>query len=294
MGDAVPDAPAPPKRQRLRPLRWARTVLLGLGAGSVGVTLVLLALENSFVYHPAPASVSWEPAPSDRFQDVALTTPAGVRLHAWWCPVDGARGAVLYCHGNAGNLSHRGHAVVAMQQALGESVLIFDYPGYGKSEGSPSEAGCYAAADTAYDWLRRVPKVPENHILLYGGSLGGGVAVDLACRRPHRALLLVRTFTSMPEVGQRLYPWLPVRWLMRNRFDSLAKIGQCHRPVVIASGTADGLVPFEQGRRLFEAANEPRLFYPLDGAGHNDPLPLAFFPEALRFIEQAEARQNPG
>jgi fermentation-respiration switch protein FrsA (DUF1100 family) len=282
------DAAAPKRRRALRLLRAA---LLGVGGGYVGVVLVLLALENRFVFQPTPAAEHWQPPPSDRFQDVTFATPAGDRLHAWWCPADGAAGAVLYCHGNAGNLSHRGQSVLAMQKALGESVLIFDYPGYGKSEGRPSEAGCYAAADAAYDWLRRVPGVPEDRILLYGGSLGGGVAVDLAGRRPHRALLLAKTFTSMPDVGRQLYPWLPVRLLMRNRFDNLAKIGKCTRPVVIASGTADRLVPLAQGRRLFAAANEPKLFYPLEGQDHNDPLPARFFAEARQFIEQAEARR---
>jgi fermentation-respiration switch protein FrsA (DUF1100 family) len=281
-------APVLPRRRRRGAARWARTVLLGLGGGYVGILLMLLALENRLVYHPAPASVSWQPAPSDRIQDIEFTTPAGVRLHAWWCPADGADGAVLYCHGNAGNLSHRGQSVVGMARVLGESVLIFDYPGYGKSEGSPSEAGCYAAADAAYDWLLRVPKVPGERVVLYGGSLGGGVAVDLAARRPHRALVLARTFTSMPEVGQGLYPWLPVRWLMRNRFDNLAKIGKCHRPVVIASGRVDDLVPFDQGRRLFAAANEPKLFYPLEG-GHNEPLPGQFFRDVRQFLEKCEA-----
>jgi fermentation-respiration switch protein FrsA (DUF1100 family) len=263
--------------------------VLGLGGGYLGVILVLLALENRFVYHPTPASESWEPPPSPSFQDVELTTPAGVKLHAWWCPVPGASGAVLYCHGNAGNLSHRGPSILAMQKELRESVLIFDYPGYGKSQGKPSEAGCYAAADTAYDWLRRGPNIPGERILLFGGSLGGGVAVDLASRKPHRALILAKTFTSMPDVGKSLYPWLPVRWLMRNRFDSLAKIKQCRGPVIITHGTADGLIPFSQGERMFAAANEPKLFHRLDGDDHNSPLPAEFFQAARRFLEETEA-----
>jgi fermentation-respiration switch protein FrsA (DUF1100 family) len=277
-----PGAPSPIRR-------IVRVCLLGLGGGYVGVILVLLALENRLVYHPTPASEGWEAPPRASFQDVELRTPAGVKVHAWWCPVEGASGAVLYCHGNAGNLSHRGLSILAMQKELGESVLIFDYPGYGKSEGTPGEAGCYAAADAAYDWLRQVAKISGERITLFGGSLGGGVAVDLASRQPHRALLLAKTFTSMPDVGQAMHPWLPVRWLMRNRYDNLAKIKQCKQPVVITHGTADGLIPFSQGERLFAAANEPKLFYRLDGEDHNSPLPVDFFRAARRFIESAEA-----
>src|SRR5207248_5963463 len=132
-------------------------------------------------------------------------------------------------------------------QQLEMPVLIFDYPGYGRSEGSPSEAGCYAAAEAAYAWLVQTQQVPPGQIILYGGSLGGGVAVELARRQPHRALILVSTFTSIPDMAQQLYPWLPARWLVRNRFDSLAKIGQCTQPVFIAHGTADGLLPYTQG-----------------------------------------------
>jgi fermentation-respiration switch protein FrsA (DUF1100 family) len=286
----MPAAPACPGRRRSRLYCGLRALVLGVGGGYLGVILVLMALENRLVFFPTPAAVDWQPPLSDLIQDVQLTTPPGMKLHAWWLPQEGATGAILYCHGNAGNLSHRGRSVVAMQQAMRQSVLIFDYPGYGHSEGRPSEAGCYAAADAAYDWLRRVPEIPGEQIVLYGGSLGGAVAVDLAARRPHRALLLAKTFTSMPEVGQHLHPWLPVRWLMRNRFDNLAKIGRCKGPVVIANGTADTLVPFSHGEGLFAAANEPKLFYPLEGANHNDPLPMEFFQAARRFIEQAEPR----
>jgi fermentation-respiration switch protein FrsA (DUF1100 family) len=255
----------------------------------LGVILVLMALENYLVYHPARASQDWQPPPSPRVQDVELHTPDGTRIHAWWFPYEGARGAVLYCHGNAGNLSHRGGGILAMQQVLHEAVLIFDYPGYGRSGGKPSEAGCYAAAEAAYDWLVRKQQVGPNQIILYGGSLGGGVAVELASRKPHRALLLLKTFTSLPDVAGRMYPWVPVRWLMRNRYDSLRKIGKCTRPVFIANSTADRLVPFAQGERLYAAAHEPKSFYRLDGADHNDPVPAGLFTAFREFLAKAEA-----
>ena len=220
-----------------------------------------------------------------------LVSADGTRLHAWWCPCKDpvsrqeriGAGAVLYCHGNAGNLSHRGRSIVAMAESLKVGVLIFDYPGYGKSEGSPTEMGCYAAADAGYAWLTETKNVDPARIILYGGSMGGGVAVDLASRRDHRALILAKTFTSMPDVGKRLLPWLPVHWLMRNRFNNLSKIEFCHRPVLIANSSEDELIPYAHGEKLFEAANEPKLFVPLTG-GHNEPLNAEFFRALIGFL----------
>jgi fermentation-respiration switch protein FrsA (DUF1100 family) len=265
--------------------RLARSVLVA-GCCYLGVLLVLMALENSLVYHPSRGME--KPPPPLHAEDLMLPTAAGPRIHAWWCPREKARGALLYCHGNAGNLSHRGGAVVTLQQLLGESVLIFDYPGYGRSEGKPSEAGCYAAADAAYDWLTQTQKIPADRIILYGGSLGGAVAVDLASRRPHRALVLIKTFTTLPDVAARLHPWLPVRWLMRNRFPSVTKIGQCKQPVFIAHGTTDGLIPFDQGERLYAAANQPKHFCAMPGVDHNDPLTAQCFEELRQFLARTD------
>jgi fermentation-respiration switch protein FrsA (DUF1100 family) len=249
----------------------------------------LFFLENRFVYHPTSAAQDWQKPPDSRIQDIEFHTADGTRIHAWWYPVPEAQGALLYCHGNAGNLSHRGGSVVGLGQALHSSVLIFDYPGYGRSDGSPSEKGCYAAADAAYDWLVQTAKAAPEKILLYGGSLGGGVAVELASRRPHRALVLLKTFTSLPDVGQSMFPWLPVRWLMRNRFDNLAKLSKCKQPVFIAHGTADRLVPFTQGERLYAAANEPKYFFRIEDADHNDPAPAEMIVALKQFLEKAES-----
>jgi fermentation-respiration switch protein FrsA (DUF1100 family) len=256
------------------------------------------------VYHPIPASEEWvDPSIYNlKAEDVELQTADGTRLHAWWCPVESRKsslsapalnskpttGALLYCHGNAGNLSFRAYAIPSWHEFLHVPVLIFDYPGYGKSAGKPSERNCYAAADAAYDWLTQTKGVPPDQIMIYGGSMGGGVAIDLASRRPHRALVLAKTFTSMPDVGQSIYPWLPVRWVMRNRFDNLAKIGRCRSPVFMAHGTADGLVPFPLAQKLYEAANEPKRFFILEGCDHNDALPPEMFQELGRFLESQD------
>lgn len=249
----------------------------------LGILLVLLFFENRLLYHPARANEDWAAPPNELVQDVELSAD-GVKIHAWWCPPPGWKpehGAMLYCHGNAGNLSHRGGAIADWQRERAEAVLIFDYPGYGRSEGAPSEAGCYAATDAAYDWLTEVQKVRPEAVILLGRSLGGGAAAHLAVSRPHRALVLLCAFTSVPDMAQQMFPWLPCRWLVRNRFENLSRIKQCRGPLLIAHGTADEVVPFTHGERLFAAANEPKHFFAMPGEGHNAALGPDFF-QALR------------
>jgi uncharacterized protein len=246
---------------------------------------VLLLLENWLVYRPSGPE-DWQVKPSEEVEDVELTSADGVHLHGWWYPQPAAATALVYFHGNAGNLSWRGPAMVTVRRQLNASVLMVDYPGYGKSQGHPTEAGCYAAADAAYAWLTTSQRIPGDQVLIFGASLGGGVAVDLASRKPHRALILVKTFTSMPDVGQQLYPFMPVRWLMRNRFESLAKLDHCKRPIFIAHGDADQVIPFAHGQRLYAAAPGPKHFLTLPGADHNDPLPIAFYEELKAFLAQ--------
>lgn len=280
MAAAVPQPPWSPRRLLLRWLFLAGCVYLG-------VLLLLMFLENRLVYHPATAARDWwQPPPKSDIQDVELRSADGTLIHGWYCPHPSSPGAVLYFHGNAGNLSHRGHSIVKVRDILKSSVLIIDYPGYGKSGGNPSEKGCYLAADAAYAWLRDEKKFPGENILLFGASLGGGVAVDLAAREPTRALVLVKTFTSAPDVGAHFYPWLPVRWVMRNRFNNLEKIGKVRAPVFIAHGDIDEVVPFRLGKKLYEAANEPRAFFLLEGQDHNQRLGEDFFRALIPFLDQ--------
>jgi fermentation-respiration switch protein FrsA (DUF1100 family) len=267
-------------------MKWLWRTLRILVVAYLGVCLVLWLLENSMVFRPTKATDNWESDPAAETEDVDLTGADGTRLHAWWLPCPGAQHALLYCHGNAGNLSHRAGSIAKLRDLLKVHVLIFDYPGYGKSSGRPTEKGCYQAADAAYAFLTDSQKIEPENVLIYGGSLGGGVAVDLASRKPHRGLVLVKTFTSAPDAGAGMFPWLPVRWLMRNRFDSLRKIKACKRPVFIGHGTADTLIPYAHGQRLFEAANEPKEFFTLDGSDHNDPLPPEFFAALRTFLDK--------
>jgi fermentation-respiration switch protein FrsA (DUF1100 family) len=245
---------------------------------------VLKSLENRLVFFPLRAAESWE-SPPDQTEDVWLTSPDGTRLHAWFLPHDGP-GAVLVSHGNGGNLSHRGTLIENLRRHLGRSVLIYDYPGYGKSDGRPTEADCYLAGGAAYKWLTGERKVPADRVVLLGESLGGGVAVELATRHDHEALVLLYTFTSLPDAARFHYPWVPCELLMTNRFDNLTKIEKCRRPVFVAHGTADEVVPFRQGEELFAAAHEPKRFLRMDGATHNGDLDERFYSELRRFLDE--------
>ena len=170
-------------------------------------------------------------------------------------------------------------------ESLDRSVLIFDYPGYGRSEGKPSEAGCYASAEAAYDWLTRVQRIAPERIVIAGESLGGGVAVDLASRRRHQALVLIRTYTSIPEVARQNVVLSSAPAIMVNRFDSLKKLPLCGSPVLIAQADQDRLMPFAHGEQLRDACRGQARLVRLQGLDHNDPLPATFFVELRGFLE---------
>jgi uncharacterized protein len=260
----------PQRSLRSRLLRLVGRWAVILSVFYVAVVVVFWFFERRLVFRPAPAAEAWEQPVDPATQDVWLTSADGTKLHAWWLPpTDPAAGAVLVAHGNGGNISHRGQLAADLKRTLGAGVMLFEYPGYGKSEGRPTEAGCYAAGEAAYRWLTDEAKVPANRIILLGESLGGGPAVELATRHDHRALVLVFTFTSLPTVAKVHYRFLPTQLLMRTRFDNISKIARCRRPVFIAHGTADCVVPFSHGEALFAAANEPKEFLRIDGCDHD-------------------------
>ncbi len=285
-----------PDNGKPRPPRFARTrrILVLLAVTYLCVIGMLVVMENWLIFRPTRAAETWFDPRAIQLQarDVELLSADGNRLHAWWCPsaepAATAYDTLLYLHGNGGNLSYWGKAVTSWRKQLGTSILIVDYPGYGHSQGRPSETGCYAAADAAYDWLMQKEGIKPERLLIVGESLGGGVATDLAHRRPYGALVLLCSFTSVPDMAQALYPWVPGRWLVRTQFDNLAKIGQCRRPLFIAHGMADNLIPFSQGERLFAAAAEPKCFLPLRGQGHMLQLDADFFGTLRRFLAGAD------
>jgi fermentation-respiration switch protein FrsA (DUF1100 family) len=278
---------APPGKPKKR---WYWRVLRFVVVVYVGVAIGMWFLENHLVFRGETSAENWQDPPDPMIEEVTFRTADGVQIHSWYLPVPKAEGVVLFCHGNGGNVSYSGDRMGRIRDHLGYSTLAIDYPGYGKSEGKPNEAKCYAAAEAAFRWLTEEKKIPASRIILFGDSLGGGVAVEMATRHEHRALVLAKSFTSLPAVAQRMYRWLPVRWLMRNRFDNLSKIPNCTGPVFIANGTKDGLVPYAHGEELFGAANEPKLFFPLVDQDHNDKLPDEFMLALRQFLNEHPAK----
>ncbi len=248
-----------------------RRRLLTLLAAVAGFYAWLIWFERRNVFQPTSAlDASGEEIGFPK-EDVWLTTADGVRLHAWYYPGKaGTNGlAFLLCHGNGGNLSHRLDQYEALLR-LGVAVLAFDYRGYGLSHGSPSEAGLYRDAEAAHDWLRARGYSGEQ-LVAHGESLGGGVAAELALRRPVGGLVLQSTFTSVPDLGSEIFPWLPVRTLGRIKLATSDKLPRIHFPVLVLHSRADSIIPFHHGERNFAAANTPKLIYELTG-DHNDGL----------------------
>jgi fermentation-respiration switch protein FrsA (DUF1100 family) len=230
---------------------------------------LLLIFEKSLIYFPLRGHDATPGALGLPHEELALRAEDGVGVHGWFLPVKGSRRVVLVSHGNAGNVSHRLDRARLIQLRLAADVLLFDYRGYGRSEGSPDEAGTYRDARAAYRWLREQGHGPER-IVLFGESLGSAVALDLALDAEARALVLESPFTSIPDMARAVYWFVPVWPLVRTRYDNLAKVPRLHMPLLVLHGERDEIVPFAQGRRLFEAAPEPKRFYAIPGAGHND------------------------
>lgn len=248
------------------------TLLLYVGivvaVAYVGFGLVLLFMQPRLLYRPV-RDVPFTPADLDLdFEEVTFTSADSLALNGWYIPAPEAPFTVLFCHGNGGNIMHR-LDTLGLLHSLGLSCFVFDYRGYGKSEGKPTEVGTYRDARAAYDWLMQTRRVPAERIVILGRSLGGSVAAHLAGRVPVRGLVLECAFTSYPDIGARFYPFMPVRLFARYRYNTRAHLAGVRCPVLVMHSRDDVLVPFKFGERLFQAANEPKQFVELMG-GHND------------------------
>ncbi|MGE2719390.1 alpha/beta hydrolase [Mycolicibacterium celeriflavum] len=230
-----------------------------------GLMGLLWSQQRRLVYFPSPGPVPSAATVARNGQDVVIDTDDGIRLNAWYFPVDGDGPAVLVLPGNGGDRSMRAPLAVALNR-MGSSALLVDYRGFGGNPGRPSEDGLTADARAAQAWLA----AREQEIVYFGESLGAAVAIGLAVERPPRALVLRSPFTSLSDVGAVHYPWLPVRRLLLDRFPSLERIPSVRVPLLVIAGDRDEVVPEPMSRRLFDAANEPKHYELVPGAGHND------------------------
>lgn len=251
-------------------------ILLGAAAGLyLAVCLVFYLRQSSLIFFPGPPPAATPASVGLEHRELVIPTSDGERLAAWLisprprgAPAPGAAATVvLYSHGNAGSIEHR-IEIAELLAGFGCAVLLYDYRGYGASSGEPDEAGLCTDATAVWEHLVRVEGFEPGGIVLFGESLGGAVSIELATRRAVRAVIVEDTFTSIPDLGAELYPWLPIRLLARTRFDSLARIGRLDVPVMVVHSPDDELVPFEHGRRLFAAAREPKVMLETAG-GHN-------------------------
>lgn len=270
--------------------------LAGPILGCFVLFIMLRWFEHHQVYHPSRARDATGAELGRPFEEAHFQSRDGVALHGWFFPaaVGSPRGSrvLLFCHGNAGNITHRLDTCEALLET-GAAVFVFDYRGYGQSRGRPSEEGTYLDAQAAHAWLR-AKGFPASHILAFGESLGGAVACELALREACGGLVLQSTFTSIPDIGAELFPWLPVRWIARIRYDTQAKLPRVNVPVLVMHSRADDLIAFAHGEKNFAAANPPKLFWELCG-DHNNPLAdRARFLEGLnRFFELIESNPLP-
>jgi fermentation-respiration switch protein FrsA (DUF1100 family) len=193
----------------------------------------------------------------------------GVDLHGWWVPHPAARGTLLYCHGNTGSIAHR-IGVFLLLRRLRVNLFAFDYRGYGRSAGEPTESGLYLDIRAAYEHLTAALQQPSSELILFGHSLGGAVAIDCALSRPVAGLVVQSSFTHIRDAARAMFPTLPVHLAARRQFCSVEKVAQLAVPKLFVHGEADETVPLELGKQLFEAASEPKDFYLVPRAGHND------------------------
>lgn len=246
-----------------------RIVVL-LAAVYCGLMLVAYLAQARLLFQPHFGGRELEADPGRlglQFESVEIDTADGERLHGWWIPHSAPRASVLFSHGNAGNISHRLDSLEIFHQ-LGLNVLIYDYRGYGRSSGRPSEQGLYRDAEAALDWMTRERNVAPDEVVLFGRSMGAAVSARIAQKKPAACLILESAFTSVPDRASELYGWLPVRWLLHLDMNTREYVAGIGIPTLVIHSRDDEIVPFEHGRKVSEAAGENAVLLEISG-GHN-------------------------
>lgn len=255
------------------------------------IATLLFVFQRSFLYLPDTARLDATAAIS-RFgiEPITLTTSDGLSLRSWWHPGDNfhSRPVVMILHGNAGHAGYRFPKFAALMEA-GFNVLFLEYRGYGGNPGNPTESGLKQDTAAAIRYLGD-QGFPTTQVVLYGESLGCGLAIDQASNKRFAAVVLEAPYTSIADVAQDHYWFLPARWLTRDRFDSLSKIKQINAPLLILHGNKDQVIDPEHGRRMFAAASEPKTAVFVPGAGHNDLYELDVGATVIDFLEHLSTR----
>jgi len=248
--------------------RMLTSIVTVVVAAYVALALVLYAFQPRFIYFPERRLDATPAALGLDYHDVSIDTRDGLKLHGWFIPARNPRGAVLFLHGNAGNISHR-LDTIEIAHALNMSMLIIDYRGYGRSEGEPDERGTYEDAFAARQYLIDFHGFSPEQLVVHGRSLGGAIATWLASEHSHAGLIIESSFTSVRDMARHYYPFFPASLLVRIRYPTAQHIARVNCPLLIMHSPHDEIVPYEHGVRLFETATAQKWFMDLRG-GHND------------------------
>lgn len=251
-------------------MKFIWTILIVLILAYLAICLLLYFRQDRFIFFPdmpgrqlvaSPQAVNLD------YEDVTVATRDGERIHSWFIPAENAGITLLFCHGNAGNISHRLESI-ALFNSLGLNVLIFDYRGYGQSTGHVSEPGFYHDVYAIWQELTVRRGIAAENIVVFGRSLGAAIASQLATRVKPGGVILESAFSSVPDMGAKLYPFLPVRLLARFRLNNLDHVQASQAPLLVVHSRDDEIIPFTQGERVFASAHEPKTFLPIRG-DHN-------------------------
>lgn len=235
------------------------------------LTIYVYFIQSSLIFYPQVPGRNLVTTPDNiglSYQNIELVTKDNIKLHGWFIPNKKAKGTVLFFHGNAGNISHRLDSIKIFHR-MELNVFIIDYRGYGKSEGEITEKGTYRDAEAAWNYLNDINGINENKIIIFGRSLGAPIATWLASKHTPAALIIESGFTSVSSMGQRLYPFLPIRWLTHFQYNTKKYVKNISCPLMVAHSRNDEIIPYDEGREIFNAAPEPKQFLEMRG-GHND------------------------
>ena len=262
----APDSPPPDQKESRLKLFSLGVLLLSIGYGLFAAMIYLR--QDKLIFYPDIPDRDLKETPERiglDYQNVSITTADNVALHAWFIPHPHEQAVVLFCHGNAGNISHRLSTIETLHD-LKLSVFLFDYRGYGKSEGKITETGSYLDAQAAWQYLTKTRHYHPDQIIIWGRSLGAAIAANLAAQYKTKGVILESTFTSIPNLAADLYPLLPVRWMSRYKYNVLKSVKAINSPLLIVHSRDDEIIPYKHGQQLFGAANAPKDFLEVHGS----------------------------
>jgi fermentation-respiration switch protein FrsA (DUF1100 family) len=249
-------------------LKMILSFLLWIVGFYLVIVLLVYIFQSKLLYFPDKNLITNPEFYGLKYEEVKFKTSDEIKIHGWYIPEDSAPYTLLFCHGNAGNISHRLESIKQFHD-FGLNVFIFDYRGYGQSGGGTTEQGTHLDAEAAWNYLTNEKNISPQNIILFGRSLGAAIACQLATQQNAAALIMESAFMSVPKLAAQIYPFLPVRWLSRFQYNNLENIQKISYPVLFIHSRQDEIIPFSHGKRLFSVANPPKQFLEIYGS-HND------------------------